>query len=82
MASSNEVSTVIYGRCMKQARPDICGADRDSRDAARYRWLANRMTHVGNPGGAGWTLDEVLASGDRDLDDVIDALMAREAERD
>jgi len=43
-------------------------------DAARYRLLASRMIHVGHPAGAGWTLDEVLVSGDRDLDDVIDAL--------
>lgn len=50
----------------------------DQRDAARYRWLANRMSHVGHPAGAGWTLDEVLTSGDRDLDDVIDAMMSRE----
>jgi hypothetical protein len=47
-------------------------------DAARYRWLASRMVHVGHPAGAGWTLDEVLVSQDRDLDDVIDAL-AKEA---
>jgi hypothetical protein len=43
-------------------------------DAARYRWLADRMVHVGHPAGSGWTLDEVLVSGDRDLDEVIDAL--------
>jgi len=43
-------------------------------DAARYRWLADRMVHVGHPAGSGWTLDEVLVSQDRDLDDVIDAL--------
>jgi hypothetical protein len=43
-------------------------------DAARYRWLAARMIHVAHPAGAGWTLDEVLVSQDRDLDDVIDAL--------
>jgi hypothetical protein len=43
-------------------------------DAARYRWLAARMIHVGHPAGSGWTLDEVLVSGDRDLDDVVDAL--------
>ena len=49
-------------------------------DAARYRWLAARMVHVGHPAGAGWTLDEVLVSGDRDLDDVIDAL-AKENDR-
>jgi hypothetical protein len=47
-------------------------------DAARYRLLASRMVHVGHPAGSGWTLDEVLVSGDRDLDDVIDAL-AKEA---
>jgi hypothetical protein len=47
-------------------------------DAARYRWLAARMVHVGHPAGAGWTLDEVLVSGDRDLDEVIDALAAKE----
>jgi hypothetical protein len=47
-------------------------------DAARYRLLAARMVHVGHPAGSGWTLDEVLVSGDRDLDDVIDAL-AKEA---
>jgi hypothetical protein len=46
-------------------------------DAARYRWLAARMVHVAHPAGAGWTLDEVLVSGDRDLDEVIDA-MAKE----
>ena len=46
-------------------------------DAARYRWLADRMIHVGHPAGSGWTLDEVLVSGDRDLDEVIDA-MAKE----
>jgi hypothetical protein len=43
-------------------------------DAARYRLLASLMVHVGHPAGAGWTLDEVLVSEDRDLDDVIDAL--------
>ena len=43
-------------------------------DAARYRILADRMVHVAHPAGSGWTLDEVLASGDRDLDDVIDEL--------
>ena len=43
-------------------------------DAARYRWLADRMVHVFHPAGSGWTLDEVLVSQDRDLDDVIDAL--------
>ena len=47
-------------------------------DAARYRWLAARMIHVGHPAGSGWTLDEVLVSEDRDLDEVIDA-MAKEA---
>jgi hypothetical protein len=46
-------------------------------DAARYRWLADRMVHVAHPAGSGWTLDEVLVSGDRDLDEVIDA-MAKE----
>ena len=51
-------------------------AERDAlrADAARYRILADRMVHVAHPAGAGWTLDEVLASGDRDLDDVIDEL--------
>jgi hypothetical protein len=43
-------------------------------DAARYRLLATRMIHVSHPAGSGWTLDEVLVSEDRDLDDVIDAL--------
>jgi hypothetical protein len=43
-------------------------------DAARYRWLADRMIHVGHPAGSGWTLDEVLVSGDRDLDETVDAL--------
>ena len=43
-------------------------------DAARYRLLAARMIHVSHPAGSGWTLDEVLVSGDRDLDDVVDAL--------
>jgi hypothetical protein len=43
-------------------------------DAARYRLLAARMVHVSHPAGSGWTLDEVLSSGDRDLDEVIDAL--------
>jgi len=43
-------------------------------DAARYRWLAARMVHVSHPAGSGWTSDEVLVSGDRDLDDVIDVL--------
>jgi hypothetical protein len=43
-------------------------------DAARYRLLAARMIHVSHPAGAGYTLYEVLVSGDRDLDDVIDAL--------
>jgi hypothetical protein len=47
-------------------------------DAARYRLLAARMVHVAHPAGSGWTLDEVLVSGDRDLDEVIDAL-AKEA---
>lgn len=42
------------------------------RDAARYRWLADQMTHVGHPNGAGWTLDVVVRSDDKDLDDVID----------
>ena len=44
-------------------------------DAARYRFLADRMIHVAHPAGAGWTLDEVLASGDRDLDETVDALL-------
>ena len=43
-------------------------------DAARYRLLADRMVHVAHPAGSGWTLDEVLASGDADLDETIDAL--------
>ena len=43
-------------------------------DAARYRFLADRMIHVAHPAGAGWTMDRVLVSGDRDLDEVIDAL--------
>ena len=43
-------------------------------DAARYWWLAARMIHVAHPAGSGWTLDEVLVSGDRDLDEVIDAI--------
>jgi hypothetical protein len=43
-------------------------------DAARYRLLASLMVHVSHPAGSGWTLDEVLVSGDRDFDDVIDAL--------
>ena len=43
-------------------------------DAARYRLLADRMIHVAHPAGSGWTLDEVLASGDADLDETIDAL--------
>jgi hypothetical protein len=43
-------------------------------DAARYRWLADRMVHVGHPAGSGWTLDEVLVSSDRDLDETVDAL--------
>jgi hypothetical protein len=47
-------------------------------DAARYRWLADRMVHVGHPAGSGWTLDEVLVSEDRDLDETVDAL-AKEA---
>jgi hypothetical protein len=46
-------------------------------DAARYHLLASLMVHVGHPAGSGWTLDEVLVSGDRDLDEVIDA-MAKE----
>jgi hypothetical protein len=50
----------------------------DTRDAARYRWLAERMTHVSHPNGDGWTLDEVLPSNDRDLGDVIDAAIAQE----
>jgi hypothetical protein len=44
-------------------------------DAARYRLLADRMVHVAHPNGAGWTLDEVLASGDADLDETVDALL-------
>ena len=32
------------------------------------------MVHVAHPAGSGWTLDEVLASGDRDLDETVDAL--------
>jgi hypothetical protein len=43
-------------------------------DAARYRWLADRMVHVFHPAGAGWTMDEVLVSGDRDLDETVDAM--------
>ena len=43
-------------------------------DAARYRLLAARMIHVAHPAGAGWALDEVLFSGDRDLDETVDAL--------
>jgi len=46
-------------------------------DAARYRWLAARMVHVSHPAGSGWTLDEVFASGDQDLDETVDA-MAKE----
>ncbi len=49
----------------------------DTRDAARYRWLAERMTHVSHPGGDGWTLTEVIPSGDCDLGDVIDAAIER-----
>lgn len=44
-------------------------------DAARYRFLASCMVHVAHPAGSGWTLDEVLPSGDRDLDETIDALL-------
>jgi hypothetical protein len=47
-------------------------------DAARYRWLADRMVHVGHPAGPGWTLDEVLVSNDADLDETVDALAAKE----
>jgi hypothetical protein len=36
------------------------------------------MVHVSHPAGAGWTLDEVLVSGDRDLDETVDALAAKE----
>ena len=43
-------------------------------DAARYRFLADRMIHVAHPAGAGWTMDRVLVSGDRDLDEVVDEL--------
>jgi hypothetical protein len=43
-------------------------------DAARYRWLADRMVHVFHSGGAGWTLDEVLVSHDQDLDMTVDEL--------
>jgi hypothetical protein len=43
-------------------------------DAARYRLLAARMVHVAHPNGSGWTLDEVLTSGDRDLDETVDEL--------
>jgi len=46
-------------------------------DAARYRWLADRMVHVSHPAGSGWTLDEVLVSNDADLDETVDA-MAKE----
>ena len=46
-------------------------------DAARYRWLADRMVHVRHPAGAGWTRMLALVSGDLDLDEVIDA-MAKE----
>jgi hypothetical protein len=44
------------------------------KNAARYRFLAGRMVHVAHPNGSGWTLDEVLHSGDRDLDETVDAL--------
>ena len=43
-------------------------------DAARYRLLAARMVHVEHPAGSGWTLDEVLVSENRDLDETVDAL--------
>ena len=43
-------------------------------DAARYRFLVDRMIHVAHPAGAGWTMDRVLVSGDRDLDETVDAL--------
>ena len=51
-------------------------AERDAlrADAARYRLLAARMVHVSHPAGSGWTLDAVLVSGDRDLDETVDAL--------
>lgn len=49
-------------------------------DAARYRYLSDQMVHVSHPDGDGWTLDVVIASGDQDLDAVIDAeIAAREA---
>ena len=48
--------------------------EKAEKDAARYRLLASRMVHVFHPAGAGWTLDEVLVSGDRDLDETVDAL--------
>jgi hypothetical protein len=47
-------------------------------DAARYRLLASLMVHVGHPAGSGWTLDTVLVSGDRDLDETVDAMAAKE----
>jgi hypothetical protein len=81
-------SIAMYRRCRdeRDALVAASGATHDCAvghvaalhaDAARYRWLAGRMVHVGHPAGSGWTLDEVLVSGDRDLDEVVDA-MAKE----
>jgi len=63
-------------RGFARAVADAAGAERNALRAvaARYRLLASLMVHVSHPAGSGWTLDEVLVSGDRDLDDVIDAL--------
>jgi hypothetical protein len=51
------------------------------RDAARYRWLASRFAHVSHPRGAGWTLDVVLTSFDRDLGAVVDEAIEREVKK-
>lgn len=70
--------SVVYGHTEEQmesyADLGFVAVEEWKTDAARYRWLADRMVHVGHPAGSGWTLDEVLVSNDQTLDEVIDAL--------
>ena len=77
-ATGQDWSTAEYDMYLHGTQPPtILGLldrlEAAEKDAARYRLLADRMIHVAHPAGAGWTMDEVLASGDRDLDEVIDA---------
>lgn len=75
----NELTrSVVYGYTEEQMEAyvaSVCEAVKEWKaDAARYRWLSDRMVHVSHPAGSGWTLDEVLKSNDRDLDETVDEL--------